>query len=81
MQDALRFAQTANLPDSGGGEIFIWLLLGGGIVALWLVIRNTRKKAYRDYWDRKRRDEARRLSDPDMAKPEEDHGPRTTDHG
>ena len=81
MQNALLFAQTTNLPEGGGGAVFTWLLLAGGIVALWLMIRNTRKKAYRDYWERKQRDEARRLNDPDMAKPEEDHGPRTTDHG
>lgn len=47
---------------------------GRGIVALWLMIRNTRNKAYRDYWERKRRGEARRLNGPDMARPEEDHG-------
>jgi hypothetical protein len=75
MQNALLFAQTTNLPEGGGGAVFTWLLLAGGIVALWLMIRNTRKKAYRDYWERKQRDEARRLNDPDMAKPEDDHGP------
>jgi predicted LPLAT superfamily acyltransferase len=82
VHDALLFAQTTNLPEGGGGEVFTWLLLAGGIVALWLMIRNTRKKAYRDYWERKQRDEARRLNDPDMAKPEAgDNGSRTTDDG
>jgi predicted LPLAT superfamily acyltransferase len=82
MQNALLFAQTTNLPEGGGGAVFTWLLLAGGIVALWLMIRNTRKKAYRDYWERKQRDEARRLNDPDMAKPESgDDGRRTSDDG
>jgi predicted LPLAT superfamily acyltransferase len=82
MQNALLLAQTTNLPEGGGGEVFTWLLLAGGIVALWLMIRNTRKKAYRDYWERKQRDEARRLNDPDMAKPESgDDGRPTTDDG
>jgi hypothetical protein len=80
MHDVLLFAQTTNVSEGGGGNVFTWLLLAGGIVALWLMIRNTRKKAYRDDWERKQREEARRLNDPDLAEPETgDDGHRTTD--
>ncbi len=59
----------ANLPDGSGGEWVVWVLMAAAIVALWLMIRNTRKKAYRDYWDRKRQEDERRRNDPDMKDP------------
>jgi hypothetical protein len=69
---ALRILATeANLPEAGGGAWIVWVLIAVAIVALWLMIRNTRKKAYKDYWDRKRAEEERRLNDPDMKKPED----------
>jgi hypothetical protein len=69
---ALRILATeANLPEAGGGAWIVWVLIAVAIVALWLMIRNTRKRAYKDYWDRKRADEERRLNDPDMKKPED----------
>lgn len=61
-------AQVVDLPEgSGSGEWIVWILLATGIVALWLMIRNTRTKAYRDYWEKRKNDEQRRLDDPDMA--------------
>lgn len=64
-------ATEANLPEAGGGAWITWVLIAAGIVALWLMIRNTRKKAYKDYWNRKRAEEERRLNDPDMKHPED----------
>ncbi len=64
-------ATEANLPEAGGGAWVVWLLLAAGIVALWLLIRNTRRKAYKDYWDRKQAEEDRRANDPDMKKPQD----------
>ncbi len=65
-------AQTeVNLPSAGGGEIFIWLLLGGGIVGLFLIINRTRKRSYRHYMDRARREAELKANDPDMRPPEE----------
>jgi len=64
----------ANIPEAGGGAWFVWILIAVGIVALWLMIGNTRKKAYKDYWARKRAEEERRLNDPDMKRPE--NGPQ-----
>ncbi|MCB1246815.1 MAG: hypothetical protein KDB69_06100, partial [Acidimicrobiia bacterium] len=62
-------AQLVDTPEStGSGEWIVWILLGAGIVALWLLIRNTRKRAYRDYWERRKREEERRKNDPDMRK-------------
>jgi hypothetical protein len=60
-----------NLPDGSGGEWVVWVLMAGAIVALWLLIRNTRKRAYRDYWDRKRAEDERRRNDPDMKNPDD----------
>ena len=48
-----------------------WLIGAGVILGLYLVIRRTRKRAYDDYWDRRKRAEEQRLNDPDMAKPED----------
>jgi len=69
MQIAPILAQGFQLPESGG-EWFIWIAIATVIVGLWLLIRSTRQKAYRDYWERQRRAKERRLNDPDMAKPE-----------
>ena len=60
-----------NQPDSFAG----WLVFGTVAVVLGLVywmIRRSRNKSSQDYWDRKRREEQRRLDDPDMAKPPPD---------
>ena len=79
MHDILLFAQEAtDLPESGGAGFFTILLLAGGTIALWLMIRNTRNKANRHFTDRQQREEDERLNDPDLARPEEDHGPPTT---
>lgn len=70
MQVAQVLAQELNVPESsGGGEWVVWVLLAVGIVALYLMIKNTKKKAYQDYWDRRKAEEQRRLDDPDMAPP------------
>lgn len=56
-----------DVPESSGsGEWVVWILLAVGIVALWLLIRNTRKKAYRDFFERQKAEEERRKNDPDM---------------
>jgi hypothetical protein len=71
MNEVHILAAEANLPTAGGGAWIVWVLIAVGIVALWLMIRNTRKKAYKDYWNRKRAEEERRLNDPDRKKPED----------
>lgn len=70
-------AQGFQFPESGA-EWVIWIVIAAVIVGLWLVIRSTRQKAYRDYWERQRRAKDQRLNDPDMAKPET---PEPTDTG
>ena len=61
---------SLNVPD-GGGEWVFWLIGAAVILGLYWVIRRTRKRAYDDYWDRRKRAEEQRLNDPDMAKPDE----------
>jgi hypothetical protein len=60
------------LPDGSGGGILLWLIGAGVILGLWFLISRTRKRSYDAYWERRRRDEARRRNDPDMAGPEPD---------
>lgn len=75
MHDVLLIAQqSTELPESGASGTFTFLLIAGGAVALWFMIRNTRRKAHRHFMDRQQREEEERRSDPDLAKPEEDHG-------
>ncbi len=59
-----------NLPDAGGGEIIIWVLLAAGIVGLFLIINRTRKRSYQSYMDRAKREAELRANDPDMKKDE-----------
>jgi hypothetical protein len=55
-----------SLPDAGGGEILVWLILAAGIVGLFFVINRTRKRSYRDYMSRTEREEEMKRNDPDM---------------
>lgn len=58
------------LPSGGAGQIFFWVLGAGIILGLWFIVARSRRRSYNAYWERKRREEQRRLDDPDMAKPE-----------
>jgi cytochrome c-type biogenesis protein CcmH/NrfF len=69
MQFAAIVAQSLQLPTTAG-EWLIWIVIAAVIVGLWLVIRRTRQRAYRDYFDRQRAAEQQRLNDPDMARPD-----------
>ena len=60
--------ETSTIPDAGGGAIFVWLLLGAGIIGLYLVINRTRKRSYRDYLSRSDREAEMKANDPDMRK-------------
>ena len=75
MHNLLLFAQEAtDATETASAGLLTWLLLGGGTVALWLMIRNTRKKANRHFTDRQEREAAERRDDPDLARPTEDDG-------
>ncbi|MEN8238588.1 MAG: LPXTG cell wall anchor domain-containing protein [Actinomycetota bacterium] len=64
------FAQSGfDLPQTGGGWV-IWLLLSAGIIGLFVIINRTRKRSYRDYMDREKREAELRANDPDMKKEE-----------
>jgi hypothetical protein len=55
-----------SLPDAGSGAIVVWVLLGAGIVGLYLIINRTRKRSYNDYMDRAKREAEMKANDPDM---------------
>ena len=58
--------ETSTIPEAGGGAIFVWLLLGAGIIGLYVVISRTRKRSYREYMSRAQREEELKANDPDM---------------
>ncbi len=58
------------LPDDVGSGI-IWGIFLAVIGALYVLVRNTRRRADRQYWDRRRREKELRDADPDMRKDEE----------
>ncbi len=55
-----------NLPEAGGGEIVVWVILAAVIVGLYIIITRTRKRSYRNYMDRARREQEAKANDPDM---------------
>lgn len=64
--------ETSTIPEAGGGAIFVWLLLGAGIVGLYVVINRTRKRSYREYMSRAQREQEMKSNDPDMRDPSDD---------
>lgn len=74
MQVAAIVAQSFQVPTTTG-EWIIWIVIAAVIVGLWLLIRRTRQRAYRDYFERQRAAEQRRLNDPDMAQPHAQDNP------
>ena len=53
------------LPDDVGSGV-IWGAFLAVIAALYILVRNTRRKADDEYWARRRRERELRESDPDM---------------
>lgn len=74
MLHAAIVAQTEiDLPSTAGdgiGAWIIWLLLGAGIIGLFLVINRTRKSSYRHYMSRAERESEMKANDPDMKQPD-----------
>jgi hypothetical protein len=64
--------ETSTIPDAGSGAIFVWLLLGAGIIGLYVVINRTRRRSYREYMSRAEHDAELKANDPDMRKPSDD---------
>ncbi|MDJ0954914.1 MAG: hypothetical protein QNJ81_14650 [Acidimicrobiia bacterium] len=55
------------LPD-GTAERVVWLVIGAVILALYFLMKSARKKATREYWERREAEEDRIANDPDMRK-------------
>ncbi len=60
--------ETSTIPEAGGGAILIWLLLGAGIIGLYLVVNRTRRRSYGNYMSRAEREAEMKENDPDMRK-------------
>ena len=63
-------ADDGIFPDDAGSAL-IWSLMAAVILGLYFVVRNSRRKADRQYWEQSRREHERRLADPDMRTPED----------
>ena len=55
------------LPDGTAARV-VWLVIGAVILALYFLMKSARKKATREYWDRRKAEEDRIANDPDMRK-------------
>lgn len=55
---------AVNVPSGSG--LIVWLVVAAIFLSLYFVVRNTRRKSYDAYWDRKQAEVDRRNSDPDM---------------
>ena len=63
---------TSTIPDAGGGAIFVWVILGAGIIGLYVIINRTRRRSYRGYMARDEREAELKANDPDMRKTNDD---------
>ncbi len=56
-------AQTTDdgvfLPEDGGSAL-VWVIFVGLIVALYLVVSRTRRRAEQEFWERKRKEREQR---------------------
>lgn len=65
LYDVSAQAEEAAFPEDAGGRI-VFVLVGVGIVGLYLILRRTRRRTEAAYWERRRREQAQRDADPDM---------------
>ena len=54
-------------PDDPGARV-VFVLIGMGIVGLYLLLRRTRRRSEAAYWERRKREQDQRDSDPDMRR-------------
>jgi hypothetical protein len=55
------------IPEETSARI-VWLVIGAVILGLYFLMKSSRKKATREYWDRRKAEEDRIANDPDMRK-------------
>jgi hypothetical protein len=67
----IAWAEPGGLPDDIGSGV-IWGVAFAVITALYILVRNTRRRADRQYWERRDRERDLRDADPDLRKPERD---------
>lgn len=65
-------AQTDDgiFPDDPAAAV-VWGLMAAVILGLYFLVRSSRRKADRQYWEQREREHERRLADPDMRTPED----------
>ena len=64
-----------NQPDDGAAWV-VFVIVGAVLGGVYWLIRRSRRRSVEAYWERRERDELRRLTDPDMARqpePDEPH--------
>lgn len=49
-------------------SVIVWLLVLGGLLALYLMVRRSQRRANEAYWRRQEADEELRRNDPDLRK-------------
>ena len=62
-------ADDGTFPEDAGARV-LFVIVGVAIVALYLLVRRTRKRTEKAYWERRRREQAMRDADPDMRRDE-----------
>jgi hypothetical protein len=64
-------AQTdeSTFPEDTGARV-LFVVVGVAIVALYLLLRRTRRRTEDAYWERRRREKGLRDADPDMRRDE-----------
>lgn len=53
-----------NVPSGAG--LIVWLAVAAIFLGLYVIVRNTRRRTYDAYWDRKQAELDQRKNDPDM---------------
>ncbi len=55
------------IPEDTSARV-VWAVLAVIILGLYLLMKASRKKATKEYWDRRKAEEERIANDPDMRK-------------
>ena len=74
MHVAQFLVESTDFSEAGADVWLVWIGFAIVVGLLWMMIQNTKQRAYRDFENRKKREQEERDNDPDLARPDDSLG-------